>query len=575
MNNDKILEILNNLAILLEIKGENPFKANAYSNAAKLIEVKKIDVKKEIEDRTLGEIKGFGKALVSKLTELVNTGKLEYYEKLTQEIPITLIELTKISGLGPKKVSQLWKQLNITTIDELEKACQNGELKKLKGFSEKTEELILNGIEHKKASKGRFIQQAVKKQAEEIWNLLTLINGIDKVSNSGDVRRFTETIQELYFVISYYKLDNLIDNCKSTLKDICFEFTILNDTKNPIIKAKTNLNVPITFHFVPTTEYPIVLHQTTGNKDYLNAFNHYLNKFNFRINNNHLTQKNQIIQIKSEKELYDIVGLQYVEPELRESSRPIEYAINKKLPRLIEINDLKGMIHVHSNWSDGKNSIREMALKSKELGFEYMVLCDHSRSAAYANGLNEERVLSQHKEIDKLNNENLGITIIKGIESDILNDGSLDYSDNFLQNFEIVIASIHSGFKMSKSEMTKRIIKALKNPYTTMLGHPTGRLLTVRPEYEIDIKQIIDCAVDYGKIIEINSNPYRLDISWEHLIYAKEKGMKTSINPDSHKTSTLTDIFIGVNVARKAWYEPKDVANTYSYLEFLKNFVKK
>ncbi len=576
INNEKIIDILKNLSILLEIKGENPFKARAYSNAANLIEVKNIDVIKEINEGTLSEIKGFGKALVSKLTELVNNGKLEYYEKLKQEIPLTLIDLTKIGGLGPKKVNQIWKKLNITTVEALEKACLNGELKNLKGFTEKTEEMILNGIEHKKASKGRFIQQSVKKQAEDIWKILSELKEVEKVAITGEIRRFTETIKELNFIIGYKNFENLDETCKLAIQNYCSELEIVDNLPDSyILKGITSLKVPITFRFVPFENYYIVLHQTTGNDEYIKSFNKYLEQNNFRIIDNHFFKDSTKITINSEKELYSIIKLQYVEPELRESTKPIEIARQNQLPKLIEVTNLKGMIHVHSNWTDGQNSIREMALKSKELGFEYMVLCDHSQSAAYANGLTKERVKLQQKEIDKLNNENLGIKIIKGIESDILNDGSLDYDEETLKSFDIVIASIHSGFRMTKSEMTKRIITALKNPYTTILGHPTGRLLTVRPGYDLDMKQVIDCASDYGKIIEINSNPYRLDISWENLLYAKEIGMKTSINPDSHRTSSLTDIFIGVNVARKAWYEAKDVINTYSYEDFLKNIVKK
>ncbi|OGU40857.1 MAG: hypothetical protein A2X61_15910 [Ignavibacteria bacterium GWB2_35_12] len=556
MLDKKLVKILDNIAILLEIKGENPFKSRAYSNAATLIRENQIDVFKEVQDGTLGNIKGFGEALVKKLTDYVQNGKMSYYEKLTSEIPESLVDIIKINSMGPKKTKLVYEELGIKTVNELEDSCLNGSLAKVKGFTDKTIEIILNSIAHKKASKGLFLQNSVIEYAEKLLNQLKSDYDIIDAEISGSYRRFAETISELQIIASTKNPETINEKFKSIFGA---------ELKGSQLKLTTNENVPVTIEFIKPEEYIFKLHESTGSDDYISAFNNLIKE----------KGKKSYSYFKSEVELYNEIGIQFVTPELRESSKALEKAKQFKIPKLIGNSDLKGMLHVHSNWSDGRNTILEMALKSKELGFEYIVMCDHSRSAGYTNGLSIERVQAQHEEINKLNNENHGIKILKGIESDILNDGSLDYPEEVLDSLDIVVASIHSSFNMSKSKMTKRIIAALASPFTTILGHPTGRLLTSRQPYEVDIREIIDAAADYGKIIEINSNPYRLDLSWENVIYAKEKGVKIAINPDSHKTTTLEDVFIGVKVARKGWLEAKDVVNCLDYDDFMREVVKK
>ncbi|MBI5324521.1 MAG: DNA polymerase/3'-5' exonuclease PolX [Ignavibacteriae bacterium] len=554
MPDKKLVKILNNISILLEIKGENPFKSRAYSNAAEIIRENQIDIEKEVQGGTLGNIKGFGEALVKKLTEYVETGKITYYEKLISEIPESLVDITKINTMGPKKTKLVYEQLGVKNINELESACLTGSLSKVKGFTEKSIEIIQNSIAHKKASKGLFLQNSVIEYAENLLGKLKSDSDIIDAEISGSYRRFAETITELNIVVSTKSPENVTKKFRTIL----FADQIGNQ-----LKLSTNENIPVTIDFVKPEEYIFKLHLSTGSKEYITSFNELLK------------EKNVVTNFNSEEELYNSLGIKYVPPELRECNTALEKAKQFKIPKLIENSDLKGMLHVHSNWSDGKNTILEMALKAKELGFEYIAMCDHSRSAGYTNGLSIERVQAQHEEIDKLNSENHEIKILKGIESDILTDGSLDYPEDVLEKFDIVVVSVHSLFNMSKSLMTKRIIAALASPYTTILGHPTGRLLTSRLPYEVDIKEIIDAAADYGKIIEINANPYRLDLSWDNVIYAKEKGVKIAINPDSHKTTTLEDVFIGVKVARKGWLEAKDVVNCLTYDKFMKEVVKK
>lgn len=557
--NRKIIKLLNNIAILLELKGDNPFKARAYRNAAELIQSNNINLENEVKQNTLADLPGFGKALVTKITDFVRNGEMQYYQKLISEIPETLIELTKISNLGIKKVKRLYEELGISNIDELQLACQEQKLQALKGFAGKTEEMILNSIEHKKASKGRYIQNEVKKETENILNLIKSFDDtVIYAEVTGDVRRFTETITDIQILIAVKSLTSFENLLKQYYSFI---------SENGTFAITSSQNIPIVIKLVEENDFFWELNKSTGNREYIEEFNNYLVENNF--------SKNKISTlVKSEEEIYSRSNLQYVPPVLRERKKAIELAKSNKIPKLIEEQDLKGMIHLHSKWSDGKNTIKEMALESKRLGFSYMVICDHSKSAVYANGLSKERVKLQHQEIDKLNDENLGIRILKGIESDILIDGSLDYDDEVLKTFDLVVASIHSGFRISKIAMTKRIINALKNPYTTILGHPTGRLLTVRPEYELDIKEIIQCAADYGKIIEINANPYRLDLSWQNVIYAKENGVKIAINPDSHRVSTLKDIFIGVKVARKGWLGANDVVNCLDLKKFINLITK-
>ena len=557
MADSKLIKILKNIAILLEIKGENPFKFRAYSTAADILEEENIDIREAVSNNTLSEIKGIGSALTQKITEYVETGKITFYEKLIAEIPESLAEVTKISQIGPKKAKLLWEKLNIKTVNELQKACENDSLSNVKGFSAKSQEMILNSIYHRKASKGLHLQNTAIFEAEAILDFLRSSDNITKAEITGDYRRFCETLQILEFVVE----SSTINNVALLLSE---KYQI--ETHGNIIEFITQSEIPARIYVSDKKNYYKILHETTGNEQYLKAMDEYCTQLNV---------ESAEIEFDSEEKIYSHFSLQFVPPELRESARAIKNAANTTIPDLIEDKDLKGMLHVHTNWSDGKHTIEQMALAAKSMGFEYIAICDHSKTAAYAGGLSIERVHSQMAEIDNINKQIEGITILKGIESDILPDGSLDYPDEILSLFDIVVASVHSNFNMKRTEMTRRLIYALMSPYTTILGHPTGRLLLARNAYELDIHEIIDAAVDLGKVIEINANPYRLDLSWEDSIYAKEKGMKFAINPDSHRYDTMTDVFLGVKSARKAWLTKNDVINCLSIDEFRSKIIKK
>jgi DNA polymerase (family 10) len=558
--NKKIVKILRNISILLQIKGENPFKANAYSNAADIIESLQLDVVELVKNGKLGEIKGFGEALVKKITEFVETGKITFYEKLKSEVPEELVTLTKVPGIGPKKIKVLYEQLGIKTIEDLENACLEGRVAKIKGFSANSQEIILNSIQHIKAWKGKKHQNACFQEAEKLSEILSKIPEVQSFSVVGEMRRYSEIISLIHFLVATEKPEKIVTEMQKN-------YSVNNLGKEITFETDDELKVKITFS--NQADYPWMLHNLTGSEEYLHSFSNFFKERtgkNFSLEHFPI----ELARLKSEEEIFEFLGIQYIPPELRENELSIKRAIAHTIPRLVEEKDLRGMIHVHSNWSDGYNTIEQMALAAKELGFEYIVICDHSQTAKYANGLEPERITLQHKEIDELNQKNLGIKILKGIESDILPDGSLDYDEDTLKKFDLVVASVHSRFKMTKSEMTRRIVYAIMSPYTHILGHPTGRLLLSRESYDVDVKEIIDAAADYGKIIELNANPYRLDLPWEHIIYAKEKGVKIAINPDSHDIYSLSDVFYGVTFARKGWLEKNDVVNCMGFEEFVK-----
>lgn len=559
MADKTLIQILKNIALLLELRGENPFKSRAYSNAAQIIEEQSIDVAERVRQGTLTDIDGFGKALREKISDYVLNGRMAYYDKIKAEIPESLLLVTKIAGIGPKKAKKLHDELGIESLEDLEKAGQDGRIGKVKGFGKKTQEAILSGIHHYKANKGRLLQEQARSYARDILENIRTTENVIRADISGDYRRHAETISQIDIVVD-----------KASPKEA---FLIDDKIAGKLIELEKS-GTPVNFHISDSGNYFFEMHWITGSKKYMEELRKLALEKGFELNSSGIFKNGDGIILQSEEQLYDMLGMQFVPPELRESFKAIEVAIENSIPRLVEHSDIKGILHCHSTWSDGHNSIEEMALRAKELGYSYFGISDHSQSAAYANGLTPDRVKRQHEEIDRLNEKGLGIRIFKGIESDVLPDGSLDYDEEVLESFDFVVASVHSAFRLSREQQTRRIICALQSPYTTILGHPTGRLLLVRKGYDVDIHEVIDAAAEYNKIIEINANPYRLDLAWENVIYAKEKGVKIAVNPDSHRIETIGDLRYGVNIARKGWLEKEDVVNCLDAEEFKKEIFK-
>lgn len=523
MTTEEIAHSLKLTAQLLELHNENPFKIKSIANAAYKLDKTDIDlVGKSLQE--LEQIEGIGKGIAAKINELQITSNLRELNEMISITPSGVIDMMKIKGLGPKKVGQLWRELEIESIGELLYACNENRLITLKGFGLKTQAEVKKQIEFHQFNKGKFHYAAVEGFALMLVDVLKEKYQTKYVSLTGEMRRKCEVIDKIEILIA-------------TNHDVN-----INEIEN---KAQVIIEIIV----CSENEFYNKLFETTAAENHLLQLSLSLDKTN---------------SYSSEEEIYESFHLQYIAPELREGLNEINLARKNEIPGLIEVSDLRGILHNHSTYSDGMNTLEEMAVYCKELGYEYLGICDHSQSAFYAEGLKPERVFKQQLEIDELNNKLFPFKIFKGIESDILNDGSLDYPDEILKTFDFIVASVHSNLKMVEEKATARLIKAIENPYITILGHPTGRLLLSRPGYVIDYKKVIDACAANGVIIELNAHPYRLDIDWRWIPYCLEKGVKISINPDAHTKQGYHDMYYGTCVARKGMLTKKMCFNSLS-----------
>ena len=564
-----IIEILKEIGTLLEIKGENPFKTNAYFNAAKTLSVTE-NLDDIIKTKRLKQIKGIGEALSQKIEEYSETGRIAYYEELKKEIPPSLIELTAIPNLGPKKIKILYDELRITNAGELEYACKENRLVTLSGFGEKTQKKILKGIEFIKMHKGEFLYGDVFGISEVIRDRFKTIVKQEFVEICGSIRRKREVVKNVDILVCGEDRERLSSFFVS-MPEI-EEVTLKGDTK---ISCRLITGIEADLRMVSEAEFPFALLYFTGSKEHNIRLRDISKKKGWNLNEYGLFDGDNPIYLHSEEEIYRALNLSYIPPELREDMGEIEAAEEGMLPDLVMLDDIKGVFHIHTEFSDGMDSVEKMAYAAREMGFSYIGVSDHSKSAYYAGGLKVDDIYRQWEIIDELNESNKDFHIFKGIESDILPDGSLDYDEKILEGFDFVIASIHSNFNLKKDDQMKRILKAIENPYTNMLGHPTGRLLLSRDGYDVDMRTIIDAAAEYNVIIELNASPYRLDIDWRHLRYAKEKGVLISINPDAHSAGGLIEVLYGIGIARKGWQEKKDILNTRTILDIKDIFKNK
>ncbi|MEO6521638.1 MAG: helix-hairpin-helix domain-containing protein [Mucilaginibacter sp.] len=555
MENKPIARTLRLLSQLMELHEVNPFKIKSVANAA--FKVDKLPFK--LADKPFDELEkidGIGKSLAGKIVELLTTGTMFELEELLASTPPGVVEMLAIKGIGPKKIAIIWHELNIENIGELYYACNENRLIEAKGFGLKTQEEIRKAIEFKMASNGKFLYARVEQLAIDMQELMQKLLPEADIMICGEYRRRLEIINELCFVIGTGDTDEAIGILQ---QDAFLQNIRVNEN---IISGDTESGLLTHIHVVDIAHFNTQVFIQTGNAEHVEAV---LNRI-----------KESNLRVESEEDIYEKAGLPFIEPELREGTDIIAKAIESELPELITYNDLKGTLHNHSTWSDGVNTLEEIVPYLRdELKLEYLGICDHSKSAFYAKGLSIERVLQQHEEIDHINKKTPDFHIFKGIESDILNDGSLDYPDEILQRFDFIVASVHSNLKMAEDKATARLIKAIENPYTTILGHPTGRLLLSRNGYSIDYKKVIDACADNGVVIEINANPLRLDLDWRWHQYALDKGVWLSINPDAHRNEGHLDMHYGVLSARKGGLYKERCLNALSLDEIKQVFEKR
>ncbi|MFD2288302.1 DNA polymerase/3'-5' exonuclease PolX [Pedobacter petrophilus] len=553
MENKTIARTLRFLSQLMELHEENPFKiksiANAYFKVDKLPFALKDQPIEEID-----KIDGIGKGLASKIIELLQTGELKELNNIIGQTPEGVIEMLGIKGIGPKKILIIWRTLGIESIGELYYACNENRLIEAKGFGLKTQEEIKNAIEFKLAANGRFLYAQVEGFANSLFaqisEWLITVDNHSSLGFAGQYRRACEIIDELDFVIG-------AENIESVQENLTFFGPLSLIAGEEAFLATTEAGLKVKIFVVEKADFYLEWFRQTGNSEHVNQVLPLAGNGPF----------------KSETEIYNKAGLAFVEPELREDVDIIAIAKADQLPVLIKNEDLKGSLHNHSTWSDGVHTLEQMAIYCKEvLNLEYFGICDHSKTAVYAKGLNEQRVFGQHQEIDELNKKLAPFKIFKGIESDILSDGSLDYPDEILKTFDFVVASVHSNLRMDEAKATTRLLKAIENPYTTILGHPTGRLLLSRAGYPIDYQKIIDACAANNVVIEINANPLRLDLDWRWHRYALDKGVLLSINPDAHRTDGFHDTRFGILVARKGGLSADKCLNAFSLAEITEYF---
>ncbi|MDD3845325.1 MAG: DNA polymerase/3'-5' exonuclease PolX [Syntrophorhabdaceae bacterium] len=562
-----IVTILEKIGMLLEIKGENPFKSRAYLNAAQTVSKNVEDLDRIVSEGRLREIKGIGEAIAARITEYMVTGKIDYYEELKSEVPESLLELTGVPNLGPKKIKVLFEELHITNVGQLEYACRENRLVNLPGFGEKTQEKILKGVEFIKRHKGEHLFGDVYPDAAAIRDRLRGLVSSGLVEVCGSIRRRKEVVKDMDILAAGDDRE-AISLAFTTLPGI-EEIYLAGETKT---SCRLISGVDADLRVVSFAEYPCALLYFTGSKEHNVHLRGIAKKRGLKLNEYGLFDGDRPIAVSSEKDVYQALGLAYIPPEMREDMGEIEAAQSGMLPELVEESDVRGVFHIHTDFSDGSDSVENMVEAARKLGFCYLGISDHSKSAYYAGGLKKDDLFRQWEHIDGLNEKWEDIHIFKGIESDILPDGSLDYDDDILRHFDFVIASIHSNFNLKGDEQITRVITAMDNPWMTMLGHPTGRLLLSREGYGIDMKTVIDEAAKRHVIIELNASPYRFDIDWRHLPYARSKGVMISINPDAHSTAGLSEVFYGVGIARKGWQEKKDILNTRTREEVEKVF---
>lgn len=584
MNKSDIAAVLTEIGTLLELKGENPFKTRAYQTGARTIEgLAEEDIAARVKAGTLQEVKGIGEALAQKITELHTTGKLEFFEKLKASVPAGLADILSIPGMGPKKVRALQDKLGVDTLEKLRAACEANQVAALEGFGEKTQEKILAGIKNREAYNKRHLWIAAWDAAEPILAGLRKLPGVQQAESCGSMRRRMETVGDIDFLVATTEPAPIVDWFVALpgIKEV----TAKGDLKASV-RLESGLQADL--RLVPPEQFVFALHHLTGSKAHnvemrQRALERGLSMSEwglFPADQKHGSTAEarkagaegpKSLPARTEADLFKALGLAFVPPELREGQGEIEAAEKGTLPKLVEEGDIRGVFHNHTTESDGHNTLEEMVAATQELGLEYLGIADHSKSSFQARGLTEERLVAQIATIAKLNaSKKFKCHVFTGSEVDILPDGKLDFDAGLLAQLDYTVVSVHSSFRQERDVMTKRIIKAIETPHVTMLGHLTGRLLLEREGYELDADKIIDAAIANKVVIELNSNPWRLDMDWRLWRKAADRGLLTSLNPDAHRTTQLAFYKIGVGIARKGWLTKEHVVTTKPLTEMKK-----
>ncbi len=569
MDKNQIAQLLEEIAVLLALKdGSNPFEVRAYENAARAVNALDGDIAQLVQDGKLKGIPGLGPTTIKRIEEAVETGHITFYDELRATTPPIKLDMLRIPGLGPKKINAIHEALQVHSIDELEQACKDDRVARLPGFGKKTQEKILQGIAFLQQHADRYLYPIAEAEAERIRTALATLPQIVRLEVAGSLRRRRETVKDIDMVASVR--DNAPEEEQAAIMNFFASqpsvqaITGKGPTKSSVVLSS---GIAMDLRVVNDSQFPYTLHHFSGSREHHIALRRRALSMNMTINDYGLFRgkdpHGELVPCKDEADIYAALGMAYIVPELREDMGEIEAAVQHTLPVLVQESDLRGVLHAHSTWSDGQNTLREMAEACIARGFAYLGITDHSKAAAYAGGLTEERLHQQAEEIDRLNEEFAGrLYILKGTECDILRDGTLDFDDEVLARLDFVVASIHSNFNLTSQEQTQRMLRAISHPYVDIIGHPTGRILLGRAGYTLDMEAVIDAAAAHNVCIEVNANPARLDLDWRLLHKARDKGIKIPLNPDAHTLAGLDDMRYGIGVARKGWLRAKDVLNT-------------
>lgn len=564
MERYEIQQALSEIGMWLEFRGENPFKARAYTEAARALGHLDKDIGRAIRDGTLRSLPGVGPVLAGKITALHETGSLPLYERLRTEFPRGLLGIMELPGIGPRKTRQLYDSLGISTVEALEEACRGGKVAGLSGFGQRTQARILREIVFRREGDGQVLLPDALEFAGHLARVFEAVPGVQSVVPVGAIRRHAPIVGCISLLI--------VTSDPYPLNEVCSRMTgasvVTHHEKGVTIELPGNLPVSVFWCGEEQVAAALLIH--TGSPAHVESLQRAASHQGLSLTEDGLTEKGVPICVGTEEELYQRLGLEFVPPELREDAGEMEAARSNGLPQLIDLKDLRGVLHVHTSWSDGRVSLEDMIEGVRRAGFRYVCICEHSRSAVYAGGMSVESVRRQWEAIDRLNAADSGFTILKGIESDILADGSLDYPDDLLAGFDIVIGSVHSHFKMERDCMTARILKAMSNPYLDIVGHPTGRMLLHRSGYEVDLEAVIESAERNRVCLELNANPHRLDLDERWCRAARERSIPVTVGVDAHSVSELQHIRYGVWAARRGWLGPKEVPNTRNADELVK-----